>query len=59
MEALVAVVVAGLTVYDMLKAVERGMRLENIRLMRKSGGRSGDYARRERPQIRRGVGARR
>ena len=42
MEALVAVAVAGLTVYDMLKAVERGMRIENIRLMRKSGGRSGD-----------------
>ena len=59
MEALVAVAVAGLTVYDMLKAAERGMRIENIRLMRKSGGRSGDYARRERPQMRRGLGARR
>jgi len=51
----VAVAVAGLTVYDMLKAVERGMRIENIRLMRKSGGRSGDYARREGPRIRRGL----
>jgi cyclic pyranopterin phosphate synthase len=52
MEALVAVAVAGLTVYDMLKAAERGMRIENIRLMRKSGGRSGDYLRREPPETR-------
>lgn len=44
MEALTAVSVALLTVYDMLKAVDRGMRLEGIRLLRKSGGRSGDYA---------------
>ena len=42
MEALVAVSVAGLTVYDMCKAVDRGMRLEAVRLVRKSGGRSGD-----------------
>ena len=41
MEALTAVAVAGLTVYDMCKAVDRGMRLENIRLVRKSGGKSG------------------
>lgn len=47
MEALVAVAVAGLTVYDMLKAVERGIRIEKIRLMRKSGGKSGTYIRRE------------
>jgi cyclic pyranopterin phosphate synthase len=59
MEALVAVAVAGLTVYDMLKAVERGMRIENIRLMSKSGGRSGNYARGERPEISRRAGARR
>jgi len=44
MEALVAVSVAGLTVYDMCKAVDRGMRLEAVRLLRKSGGKSGDWA---------------
>jgi cyclic pyranopterin phosphate synthase len=43
MEALTAVTVAGLTVYDMCKAVDRGMRLEAVRLVRKSGGKSGDY----------------
>jgi cyclic pyranopterin monophosphate synthase len=43
MEALVAVSIACLTVYDMVKAVERGMRIEGIRLLRKSGGKSGDY----------------
>jgi cyclic pyranopterin phosphate synthase len=43
MEALTAVSVACLTVYDMVKAVERGMRIEGIRLVAKSGGRSGDY----------------
>jgi cyclic pyranopterin phosphate synthase len=43
MEALTAVSVACLTLYDMLKAVERGMRIEGIRVMEKSGGRSGDY----------------
>ena len=43
MEALTAVSVALLTVYDMLKAVDRGMRIENIRLIRKTGGRSGDF----------------
>lgn len=43
MEALTAVSVAALTVYDMCKAVERGMRIGNIRLVRKSGGRSGRY----------------
>jgi cyclic pyranopterin phosphate synthase len=42
MEALTAVAVAGLTVYDMCKAVDRGMRLEGVRLLRKSGGRSGE-----------------
>ena len=45
MEALAAVTVAGLTVYDMCKAVDRGMVLEAVRLTAKSGGRSGDYAR--------------
>jgi len=43
MEALTAVSVAALTVYDMCKAVERGIRIGNIRLVRKSGGRSGRY----------------
>ncbi|TMD62254.1 MAG: cyclic pyranopterin monophosphate synthase MoaC [Chloroflexi bacterium] len=42
MEALTAVVVAGLTLYDMLKAVERGARLTDVRLVRKTGGVSGD-----------------
>lgn len=41
MEAMTAVAVAGLTVYDMCKAVDRGMRLERVRLLRKSGGKSG------------------
>ena len=43
MEALVAVSVACLTIYDMVKAVERGMRIEGIRLLEKSGGKSGPY----------------
>jgi cyclic pyranopterin phosphate synthase len=42
MEALTAVTVAGLTVYDMAKSVEKTMRIQNIRLVKKSGGRSGD-----------------
>jgi cyclic pyranopterin phosphate synthase len=44
MEALTAVAVAALTVYDMCKAVDRGMRIGDIRLIRKSGGRSGDWS---------------
>lgn len=43
MEALTAVTVAGLTIYDMAKAVDRGMRLTDVRLVRKSGGQSGDW----------------
>ena len=43
MEALTAVSVACLTIYDMVKAVERGMRIEGIRLIEKSGGKSGRY----------------
>lgn len=43
MEALTAVSVACLTVYDMLKAAEKSMRIEGIRLLHKSGGKSGDY----------------
>lgn len=42
MEALTATAVAALTVYDMVKAVEKTMRIQNIRLVRKSGGASGD-----------------
>ena len=42
MEALTAVSVAALTVYDMCKAVDRGMRIESVRLAKKTGGRSGD-----------------
>ena len=41
MEALTATAVAALTIYDMCKAVDRGMQIENIRLVRKSGGKSG------------------
>ncbi len=43
MEALTAVTVAALTVYDMCKAVDRGMRIEAIRVVAKSGGASGDF----------------
>jgi cyclic pyranopterin phosphate synthase len=43
MEALTAVSVACLTIYDMVKAVDRGMRIEGIRLLEKQGGRSGHY----------------
>ena len=43
MEALTAVSVACLTIYDMVKAVERGMRIEGIRLIEKLGGKSGHY----------------
>jgi cyclic pyranopterin phosphate synthase len=44
MEALTAVSVALLTVYDMLKAVDRGMRIEGVRLLHKEGGRSGTWS---------------
>jgi cyclic pyranopterin phosphate synthase len=47
MEALTAVSVACLTIYDMVKAVERGMRIEGIRLIEKSGGKSGPYRAKE------------
>lgn len=43
MEALTAVSVAALTLYDMLKAIERGARITDVRLVAKSGGRSGEY----------------
>ena len=43
MEALTSVAVAALTVYDMCKAVDRGMRVEAVRLLRKEGGKSGSW----------------
>ncbi|MGO1117507.1 cyclic pyranopterin monophosphate synthase MoaC [Rhodovibrionaceae bacterium A322] len=43
MEALTAVSVAALTVYDMCKAVDKGMRIENVRLVHKAGGKSGTF----------------
>lgn len=43
MEALTAVSVALLTIYDMVKAIDRGMQIEGIRLLRKDGGASGDW----------------
>jgi cyclic pyranopterin monophosphate synthase len=45
MEALVAVSVAALTIYDMCKALERGMEIAEVHLVKKSGGRSGSYVR--------------
>src|SRR5262249_25974429 len=45
MEALIAVAVAALTVYDMCKAVDRGMRIVDVQLEEKSGGRSGSWRR--------------
>lgn len=47
MEALTAVSVAALTLYDMAKALEKGMQIESIRLVSKTGGKSGDYIRQE------------
>ena len=48
MEALTAVAAAGLTIYDMVKAVDKTMVIGDIRLIRKTGGRSGTYRRRDR-----------
>jgi cyclic pyranopterin monophosphate synthase len=47
MEALTAVSIACLTIYDMVKAVDRGMRIVDIRLIEKTGGRSGHYRAKE------------
>jgi cyclic pyranopterin monophosphate synthase len=44
MEALTAVAIAALTLYDMAKALEKSMQIESIRLISKTGGRSGDYS---------------
>lgn len=49
MEALTAVSVACLTIYDMVKAADRGMRIEAVRLVEKSGGKSGDWHAEENP----------
>jgi cyclic pyranopterin phosphate synthase len=43
MEALTATSIALLTIYDMCKAIDRGMRFEDIRLLEKAGGRSGHW----------------
>jgi cyclic pyranopterin monophosphate synthase len=45
MEALTAVTVALLTVYDMVKSADRGMEIESVRLLEKSGGTRGDWRR--------------
>lgn len=45
MEALTAVSIAALTIYDMCKAVDKTMEIDNIRLLKKSGGKSGDFKR--------------
>ncbi len=49
MEALVAVSAAGLTIYDMCKAIDRGMRIDDVCLVSKSGGKSGEWVRAEEP----------
>jgi cyclic pyranopterin phosphate synthase len=56
MEALTAVAVAALTVYDMIKAVDKTMVIGNIRVMLKAGGKSGTYRRREGQEGRKGQG---
>jgi cyclic pyranopterin phosphate synthase len=45
MEALTSVSIAALTVYDMCKALEKGMTITDVRLEQKTGGKSGDYER--------------
>lgn len=47
MEALTAVAIAALTIYDMVKSVERGVVIESVRLLEKTGGRSGEWVRSE------------
>ena len=49
MEALTAVSVAALTIYDMCKAVDKGMVVDGVRLLEKHGGKSGDWFADERP----------
>ena len=45
MEAMVAASVAALTVYDMTKALDKGIRIRDVKLLRKKGGKSGNYVR--------------
>ncbi len=52
MEALVAASVAALTVYDMCKALDKGITIREIALLRKSGGKSGDYQRQPKARTR-------
>ena len=54
MEALTAVSAAALTIYDMCKAVDRGMTIGEMRLLRKSGGKSGTYVRADEARRERG-----
>jgi cyclic pyranopterin phosphate synthase len=54
MEALVAVAAAALTVYDMCKALDKGMEITDIVLAEKTGGKSGDFHRKSTKQVRRG-----
>jgi cyclic pyranopterin phosphate synthase len=54
MEALTAVSVAALTIYDMCKAVDRAMVIDQVRLIHKSGGKSGEFVRDDEPQPRNG-----
>ncbi|MBN2429937.1 MAG: cyclic pyranopterin monophosphate synthase MoaC [Acidobacteria bacterium] len=56
MEALTAATVAGLTLYDMAKAMDKSMTLENIRLLEKEGGRSGHYRREDKDSVDRAPG---
>lgn len=51
MEALTAVSIAALTIYDMCKALEKGMVISDVRLESKTGGKSGDYVRKEQEQL--------
>jgi cyclic pyranopterin monophosphate synthase len=53
MEALTAAAVAGLTIYDMCKAVDRGIEIGGLRLLEKSGGKSGRYVRSQKSEVRR------
>jgi cyclic pyranopterin phosphate synthase len=53
MEAMAAVSIAALTIYDMAKAIDRAMVIEAIRLVAKSGGRSGDFTRADEPPAKR------
>jgi cyclic pyranopterin monophosphate synthase len=55
MEALVAVSAAALTVYDMCKAVDRSMAIENVHLVSKQGGKSGEWQRSDDPLARSGT----